>query len=137
MNEFEEALKEGMEAARIQESGEPEYRYIKGQGWQATYEPPYPTRVRNIGNYRVHFEQRIPLEGENFFVETVFDKRLVIDSLANALAGSAYWVDVFSRDLNYLKNNALPKWSPRDHDNHRVEHEAGRYALIVLTLTEL
>jgi hypothetical protein len=67
INQLANALKEGMEAARIIEENEPEYIYKKGEGW--VVRRPCEELSWTQGGYRITLYNRPPLPGERFYYQ--------------------------------------------------------------------
>lgn len=117
MNRFTKALREGMEAARILESKEPEYRFIKNVGWVPSFEH-YPEASRRIGNYIVTATVRDPLPGEYYFEQYAKagnPELVIMDAMEDA-----YWKPKFEQ-LGYDQlMNTIPKctWPLHASDNY-------------------
>lgn len=75
---------------------EPEYRYIKGQGWVASAK--CASATRHIGKYMVTFEDRKPELGERYFTGGNY----LIN--ASVVCEESYWRGVFGSDESVIES---------------------------------
>lgn len=108
---FEQAFNEGREAARIIESGEPEYRFIRGKGWLVTREY-YPFKELIVGNWKIKFVIREPRIGDLYFKEY---GKAPLESLLTAISKSDWWIQTIrdAASIEVLKVN-IPCWDGRE-----------------------
>lgn len=92
---------------------EPEYRFVRGEGWLPTYEPPYPELTDVYDKWRIRFVQRKPEVGEYFWYESK-SQASPVDNIAKAMH-EAYWMTVWVRVQNYdgFKREFTPWTSDR------------------------
>jgi hypothetical protein len=108
---------------------EPEYRYVKGQGWIPCISV---GRTFCSGNCIITIEHRIPLDGENFFTQhdTLFKSS---EELLEEALTQAYWSDIFCQPEDVIRSK-MPIWGPM---HYHIKEDTYRGPIFVIVWTKI